>query len=114
MCTLALCSGKVKSVSDRLRDKLHGVHQRLLCHGETTAKLYICYSFMKLPFYHVNEILNAAFFLPPFLFKQGHHRSKEFIVSQTPLSSTVADFWRMLFEHNTHTVVRLQDTHSQV
>ncbi|GAA6227757.1 receptor-type tyrosine-protein phosphatase zeta-like isoform X3 [Lates japonicus] len=43
----------------------------------------------------------------------GHHHSKEFIVSQTPLSSTVADFWRMIWEHNTHTVVRLPDTHCQ-
>ncbi|XP_030295775.1 receptor-type tyrosine-protein phosphatase zeta isoform X3 [Sparus aurata] len=43
----------------------------------------------------------------------GHHQSKEFIVSQTPLSSTVADFWRMILEHNTHFVVRLQDTHCQ-
>ncbi|XP_042339103.1 receptor-type tyrosine-protein phosphatase gamma-like, partial [Plectropomus leopardus] len=43
----------------------------------------------------------------------GHHQSKEFIVSQTPLSSTVADFWRMIWEHSTHTVVRLPDAHSQ-
>ncbi|XP_034719234.1 receptor-type tyrosine-protein phosphatase zeta-like isoform X2 [Etheostoma cragini] len=43
----------------------------------------------------------------------GHHHSKEFIVSQTPLSSTVADFWRMIWEHGTHTVVCLPDTHSQ-
>ncbi|XP_029016162.1 receptor-type tyrosine-protein phosphatase zeta [Betta splendens] len=43
----------------------------------------------------------------------GHHYSKEFIVTQTPLSSTVADFWRMIWEHNTHTVVCLPDTHGQ-
>ncbi|XP_074554226.1 receptor-type tyrosine-protein phosphatase zeta isoform X2 [Halichoeres trimaculatus] len=43
----------------------------------------------------------------------GHHHCKEFIVSQTPLSSTVADFWRMIWEHNTHTVVCLSDTHYQ-
>ncbi|KAM6896094.1 receptor-type tyrosine-protein phosphatase zeta-like [Lycodopsis pacificus] len=43
----------------------------------------------------------------------GHHHSKEFIVSQTPLSSTVADFWRMVWEHSSHTVVRLPDTHCQ-
>uniref|UniRef100_A0A667XFJ5 protein-tyrosine-phosphatase n=1 Tax=Myripristis murdjan TaxID=586833 RepID=A0A667XFJ5_9TELE len=45
--------------------------------------------------------------------QSGRHYSKQFIVSQTPLSSTVADFWRMIWEHNTHTVVRLADTHSQ-
>uniref|UniRef100_A0A665ULT1 protein-tyrosine-phosphatase n=1 Tax=Echeneis naucrates TaxID=173247 RepID=A0A665ULT1_ECHNA len=44
----------------------------------------------------------------------GHHHSKEFIVSQTPLSSTVADFWRMIWEHNAHTVVCLADIHTQV
>uniref|UniRef100_A0A3B4ZTJ9 protein-tyrosine-phosphatase n=1 Tax=Stegastes partitus TaxID=144197 RepID=A0A3B4ZTJ9_9TELE len=43
----------------------------------------------------------------------GHHYCKEFIVSQTPLSSTVADFWRLIWEHNTQTVVRLPDTHNQ-
>ncbi|KAM4569506.1 receptor-type tyrosine-protein phosphatase zeta isoform 3-T3 [Odontesthes bonariensis] len=43
----------------------------------------------------------------------GNHCSKEFIVSQTPLSSTVADFWRMIWEHKTQTVVRLPDTHNQ-
>ncbi|XP_069556230.1 receptor-type tyrosine-protein phosphatase zeta isoform X1 [Brachyistius frenatus] len=43
----------------------------------------------------------------------GRHYTKEFIVSQTPLSSTVADFWRMIWEHNAHTVVRLPDTHCQ-
>uniref|UniRef100_A0A8D3DMD7 protein-tyrosine-phosphatase n=1 Tax=Scophthalmus maximus TaxID=52904 RepID=A0A8D3DMD7_SCOMX len=41
-------------------------------------------------------------------------KRKEFVVSQTPLSSTVADFWRMIWEHSTHTVVRLPDAHCQV
>ncbi|XP_034019080.1 receptor-type tyrosine-protein phosphatase zeta isoform X2 [Thalassophryne amazonica] len=43
----------------------------------------------------------------------GHHDCKEFIVSQTPLSSTVTDFWRMIWEHKTRTVVHLVDTHTQ-
>lgn len=51
---------------------------------------------------------------PSLVFPQGRHHSKEFIVSQTPLCSTVEDFWRMIWEHDTHTVVRLPDTHCQV
>ncbi|XP_016537000.1 receptor-type tyrosine-protein phosphatase zeta isoform X3 [Poecilia formosa] len=43
----------------------------------------------------------------------GHHCCKGFIVSQTPISSTVEDFWRMIWEHNTHTVICLPDTHNQ-
>ncbi|KAK1906662.1 Receptor-type tyrosine-protein phosphatase zeta [Dissostichus eleginoides] len=50
--------------------------------------------------------INASYVL-------GHHHSKEFMVSQTPLDSTVADFWRLIWEHDTHTVVGLPDTHCQ-
>uniref|UniRef100_A0A8C6WTR7 protein-tyrosine-phosphatase n=1 Tax=Neogobius melanostomus TaxID=47308 RepID=A0A8C6WTR7_9GOBI len=35
------------------------------------------------------------------------------IVTQTPLSSTVEDFWRMVLENKIHTVVSLSDTHAQ-
>uniref|UniRef100_A0A3Q2ZAK4 protein-tyrosine-phosphatase n=1 Tax=Kryptolebias marmoratus TaxID=37003 RepID=A0A3Q2ZAK4_KRYMA len=47
--------------------------------------------------------INASYVL-------GYHCSKEFIVSQTPLSSTVEDFWRMIWEHKTHAVVCLPDS----
>ncbi|XP_030211129.1 receptor-type tyrosine-protein phosphatase zeta isoform X2 [Gadus morhua] len=44
----------------------------------------------------------------------GRYHSKEFIVGQDPLSSTVADFWTMIWEHSAHTVVSLPDPHSVV
>ncbi|XP_061570091.1 receptor-type tyrosine-protein phosphatase zeta [Cololabis saira] len=50
--------------------------------------------------------INASYVL-------GHRCSSGFIVSQTPLSTTVADFWRMVWEHKAHTVVRLPDSHNQ-
>ncbi|CAL8242417.1 unnamed protein product [Merluccius merluccius] len=43
----------------------------------------------------------------------GRYHSKEFIVSQDPLTSTVVDFWAMIWEHSAHTVVSLPDTHTQ-
>uniref|UniRef100_A0A8C6PPZ5 protein-tyrosine-phosphatase n=1 Tax=Nothobranchius furzeri TaxID=105023 RepID=A0A8C6PPZ5_NOTFU len=46
-------------------------------------------------------------------FTVGHHCSKEFIVTQTPLSSTVEDFWRLIWEHQTNTVVCLPDAPNQ-
>ncbi|XP_077449406.1 receptor-type tyrosine-protein phosphatase gamma isoform X2 [Stigmatopora argus] len=51
--------------------------------------------------------INASYVL-------GHRHSKEFIVSQTPLSSTAEDFWRMIWEHNTHAVVHLPDSQCQI
>lgn len=36
-----LYSGKIKSVSDSFRNKLHRVHQRLLRHGETTGQQFV-------------------------------------------------------------------------
>ena len=63
-------------------------------------------------FWEINETSTRSLMHP--ICPQGRHCSKEFIVSQTPLSSTVADFWRMIWEHKTQTVVRLPDTHNQV
>ncbi|XP_061770205.1 receptor-type tyrosine-protein phosphatase zeta-like isoform X3 [Nerophis ophidion] len=50
--------------------------------------------------------INASYVL-------GQRHSREFIVGQTPLSGTVEDFWRMVWEHNTHTVVHLPDSQQQ-
>lgn len=90
--------------------------------SETNSTGYINASYVMVtqleivPFFHfikdVKSTCSCSLML--LVFTQGHHHSKEFIVTQTPLSSTVADFWRMIWEHNTHTVVCLPDTHCQV
>ena len=39
----------------------------------------------------------------------GYQKLKEFIVTQHPLESTVSDFWQMVWDHNSQTVVVLSD-----
>lgn len=95
-------SGEIQSVSDRVRDERHGLRQRLLRHGERTPR----------PRPRPLRAFPAA--SDPAVFPQGLRHCREFIVSQTPLSSTVADFWRLIWEHNAHTLVRLPGPHSQV
>ena len=41
---------------------------------------------------------------------QGFQKLKEFIVTQHPLESTVSDFWQMVWDHNSQTVVVLSDS----
>uniref|UniRef100_A0A8C6PQG6 protein-tyrosine-phosphatase n=1 Tax=Nothobranchius furzeri TaxID=105023 RepID=A0A8C6PQG6_NOTFU len=60
-----------------------------------------------------NAERNRARALMPGMYCEGHHCSKEFIVTQTPLSSTVEDFWRLIWEHQTNTVVCLPDAPNQ-
>ena len=38
---------------------------------------------------------------------QGYFKKDEYIVTQHPLADTVADFWRMVWDQNTMTVVLL-------
>ncbi len=38
---------------------------------------------------------------------QGYNHPKEYIASQGPLENTVADFWRMVYEHDVPTIVML-------
>ena len=43
------------------------------------------------------------------LSRQGFNKNEEFVVTQHPLEGTVDDFWRMVWDQNTATVVLLTD-----
>ncbi|XP_038069540.1 tyrosine-protein phosphatase 99A-like isoform X2 [Patiria miniata] len=49
-----------------------------------------------------SDYINASFL-------QGYRRNKEFIVTQYPLKDTMTEFWRMLWESNSTTIVMLTD-----
>ena len=44
------------------------------------------------------------------LFVDGYLRKGEFIVTQTPLHTTVIDFWKMVYDHEVNTVVMMNNS----
>jgi len=46
---------------------------------------------------------------------QGYRRTNAYLVTQWPLTETISDLWRMIYEYSVNTVVLLdQHTHNNV
>ena len=47
--------------------------------------------------------ISASYLYPP----QGYHKQRAFVATQGPLPDTTDDFWRMVWENNSATIVML-------
>lgn len=49
-----------------------------------------------------------------FLYIQGYNKTQEYIVTQHPLEKTKEDFWRMVWDHNSMTIVLLSEQYCKM
>ncbi|WAR31481.1 PTPRA-like protein, partial [Mya arenaria] len=42
------------------------------------------------------------------LFLDSHRKNSHFIITQTPLHTTVIDFWKLVYDHQIHTIVMME------
>ncbi|XP_076463157.1 receptor-type tyrosine-protein phosphatase T-like isoform X2 [Babylonia areolata] len=61
-----------------------------------------CRPYLMTPYEGCNDYINAVFL-------NGYKRKDGLVATQMPLPNTVTDFWRLIYDHNCHTIVMLND-----